>query len=175
MLEVGNGGLTLAEERTHFALWATMKSPMLMGTDLAKLRPASVEILKNKLLLAFNQDDVVGEPAVPYKWGTNPNWTFNDTAPPEFWSGRSKMGVFTLVVNVKDDVAIKRLDFAEVPELKAGGTYRAIDVWSGKDEGCFTSNIDLSIGGHDTAVLILKDDCAGKVGKTRSVLGPISD
>jgi alpha-galactosidase len=171
MLEVGNGGLTLAEERTHFALWAAMKSPLLMGTDLAKLRPASVEILKNKFLLAFNQDSVVGEPAVPYKWGTNPNWTFNDTAPPEYWSGNSKQGVFTLVVNVRDVENVKRLDFKEVPELKAGGTYRVTDVWSGKDEGCFTEGIDLKIGAHDTSVLILRDDCVGREAKTGGTLG----
>jgi alpha-galactosidase len=171
MLEVGNGGLSFAEERTHFSLWAAMKSPLLMGTDLAKLRPASVEILKNKLLLAFNQDDTVGEPATPYKWGTNPNWTFNDTHPPEYWSGRSKMGVLSLVVNIRDEVVMKKLAFGEVPELKGNGTYRVIDVWSGKDEGCFFGAIDLKIGGHDTSTLILKDDCKEQQGKIGGSLG----
>ena len=33
MLEVNNGQLTLAENRAHFALWAAMKSPLLIGTD----------------------------------------------------------------------------------------------------------------------------------------------
>lgn len=171
MLEVGNGGLTLAEERTHFALWAGMKSPLLMGTDLAKLRPASIDILKNKYLLAFNQDDVFGKPAQPYKWGTNPNWTFNDTHPPEYWSGNSKQGVLTMVVNVAETSVVKKLDFAEVPELKAGGTYRAFDVWHGKDAGCFTGGIDLKIGVHDTAVLILKEDCARQQGVSGGSLG----
>lgn len=32
MLEIGNGNLTLAENRAHFALWAVMKSPLLIGT-----------------------------------------------------------------------------------------------------------------------------------------------
>jgi alpha-galactosidase len=32
MLEVGNGNLTLAENRAHFALWAAMKSPLIIGT-----------------------------------------------------------------------------------------------------------------------------------------------
>ena len=32
MLEVRNGNLTLAENRAHFALWAVMKSPLLIGT-----------------------------------------------------------------------------------------------------------------------------------------------
>ncbi|QDS73423.1 hypothetical protein FKW77_008431 [Venturia effusa] len=161
MLEVGNGGLSLAEERTHFSLWAAMKSPLLIGTDLAKLRPESVEILKNKYLLAFNQDNVVGEPAKPYKWGTNPNWTFNDTFPAEYWSGNSQQGVLTLVINTGESSMVKRVDFAEVPELKANGTYRAFNVWSERDEGCFTGGIDRTIDAHDTSVLILKEGCTG--------------
>jgi hypothetical protein len=32
MLEIGNGNLTLAENRAHFALWAAMKSPLIIGT-----------------------------------------------------------------------------------------------------------------------------------------------
>lgn len=33
MMEIGNGNLTLEEERTHFAVWCFMKSPILLGTD----------------------------------------------------------------------------------------------------------------------------------------------
>lgn len=32
MLEVGNGDLTMEENRAHFALWAIMKSPLMLGT-----------------------------------------------------------------------------------------------------------------------------------------------
>lgn len=32
MLEVGNGDLTAEENRAHFALWAIMKSPLIIGT-----------------------------------------------------------------------------------------------------------------------------------------------
>ena len=31
-LEVGNGQLSLEEQRTHFNLWALSKSPLLIGT-----------------------------------------------------------------------------------------------------------------------------------------------
>ena len=34
MLEVGNGGLSLEEEKTHFALWAISKAPLIIGCDL---------------------------------------------------------------------------------------------------------------------------------------------
>lgn len=61
MLEVGvpidkMGGLTHEEEKTHFALWAIMKSPLIIGADLRKISKESLEILSNKELIAINQD-----------------------------------------------------------------------------------------------------------------------
>lgn len=53
MLEIGNG-LTPAQERTHFALWALMKGPLLIGTDLTTLNQSQIDLLQNKYLLAFN-------------------------------------------------------------------------------------------------------------------------
>lgn len=35
MLEVGNEDLSVEESRTHFALWAAMKSPLMIGADVS--------------------------------------------------------------------------------------------------------------------------------------------
>ncbi len=56
MLEIGNGGLSYTEERSHMALWAFAKSPLIIGCDLNKVSPQSLAILKNKQLIAVNQD-----------------------------------------------------------------------------------------------------------------------
>ena len=56
MLEIGNGGLTLEEEKTHFALWAIAKAPLIIGCDLSIAPKESIEILKNQDLIAVNQD-----------------------------------------------------------------------------------------------------------------------
>jgi alpha-galactosidase len=42
MLEVGNGGMTIEEEKTHFALWCIAKSPLIIGTDLTNIRKESL-------------------------------------------------------------------------------------------------------------------------------------
>ena len=34
MLQIGNGAFTEDEEKSHFALWAIVKSPLLIGCDL---------------------------------------------------------------------------------------------------------------------------------------------
>ena len=54
MLEVGNGGMTIEEEKTHFALWALAKAPLIIGCDLTTVRPESLQILKNANLIAIN-------------------------------------------------------------------------------------------------------------------------
>jgi len=56
MLEVGNGGMTDTEYRSHFALWAFMAAPLISGTDLRKAGKAALEILTNRELIAIDQD-----------------------------------------------------------------------------------------------------------------------
>ena len=56
MLEVGNGGLTIEEEKTHFAMWALAKAPLIIGCDITTARQESIDILKNTDLIAVNQD-----------------------------------------------------------------------------------------------------------------------
>jgi alpha-galactosidase len=56
MLEVGNGGMTTREYRSHFSLWATMAAPLLIGTDLRKISPEALDILLNREVIAVDQD-----------------------------------------------------------------------------------------------------------------------
>ncbi|SFW72875.1 carbohydrate-binding protein [Amycolatopsis australiensis] len=56
MLEVGNGGMTAAEYRTHFGLWAMMAAPLLIGSDLRKVSADNFDILKNTDVIALDQD-----------------------------------------------------------------------------------------------------------------------
>ncbi|MFJ9868987.1 NPCBM/NEW2 domain-containing protein [Streptomyces sp. NPDC101165] len=56
MLEVGNGGMTDTEYRSHFSLWSVMTAPLLIGTDLRKASRATFDILDNKEVIAVDQD-----------------------------------------------------------------------------------------------------------------------
>ena len=56
MLEVGRGGMTDTEMRSHFALWAMMASPLIAGNDVRSMTAATQTILKNQNLIAVNQD-----------------------------------------------------------------------------------------------------------------------
>ncbi|WP_171991054.1 NPCBM/NEW2 domain-containing protein [Streptomyces sp. JHA26] len=56
MLEVGNGGMTATEYRTHFSMWSVMAAPLLIGTDLRKASDETFEILGNREVIAVDQD-----------------------------------------------------------------------------------------------------------------------
>ncbi len=57
MMEIGNG-MTVGEDRAHFALWSMMASPLIMGNDLRSASKQTLDILGNKEVIAVNQDSL---------------------------------------------------------------------------------------------------------------------
>lgn len=55
MLEIGRG-LPPEEEEVHFGMWCIMSSPLLIGCDMTTIPESSLKLLKNKELIALNQD-----------------------------------------------------------------------------------------------------------------------
>jgi alpha-galactosidase len=58
MMEVGNGGMTDTEQRSHFAMWAIMAAPLIAGNDIRNASAATLSILNNTDLIAVNQDSL---------------------------------------------------------------------------------------------------------------------
>ncbi|NDV68136.1 glycoside hydrolase family 27 protein [Dysgonomonas sp. 25] len=135
MLEVGNGGLTPNEEKTHFALWAILNSPLLLGNDLRNMSKETLDILTNKEIIAVNQD-ALGIQGFKYKTeGTveiwvkpmvNNEWAicfFNRSQDPvDFifnWEGQT----------IKDNVFDKEITFDK------GNVYKIKDLYLHKEIG----------------------------------------
>nr|WP_246359803.1 NPCBM/NEW2 domain-containing protein [Stakelama sediminis] len=67
MLYIGSGDFDadhLTEARSHFALWAMMDAPLMIGMDMRKVSPALMAILGNADIVALDQDPA-GNQAVP--------------------------------------------------------------------------------------------------------------
>ncbi len=58
MLEVGNGGLTSVEEKSHFGLWSLLAAPLTAGNDLRNMSAQTIKILTAKEVIAVNQDSL---------------------------------------------------------------------------------------------------------------------
>ncbi|TDL18478.1 glycoside hydrolase [Rickenella mellea] len=149
MMEIGNGALTTQEQRTHFAAWAFLKSPILLGTDLAKLTAAQIAIITNAELLAFSQDPNIGVPAKPFTNAGSPS-----TSTPEYFAGKSSKGTHVFVINTGGSTSTRTVNFSSVPGL-GSGTFTVHDMWTGKDIGKFTNSYKFSLASHDTAAFRL--------------------
>ena len=56
MLEIGNGGMTADEYRTHMSLWSILAAPLLAGNDIRNMTPETKSILMNPEVIAIDQD-----------------------------------------------------------------------------------------------------------------------
>jgi alpha-galactosidase len=75
MLEVGNGGMSPDEYRTHFSLWAMLAAPLIAGNDLSKMDDTTKSILMNKAVIAVDQDKLGKEGDRFSAVGPNEIWT----------------------------------------------------------------------------------------------------
>ncbi|MDR6135216.1 alpha-galactosidase [Sphingomonas sp. SORGH_AS802] len=69
MLFVGQGDFDEAhptEARSHFALWAMINSPLVIGYDLRKLTPGLRAIFGNTDIIALNQDPAGNQAVIAY-------------------------------------------------------------------------------------------------------------
>jgi alpha-galactosidase len=56
MLEIGNGGMTADEYRTHMSLWSLLAAPLIAGNDLRSMTDETKSILLNREVIAIDQD-----------------------------------------------------------------------------------------------------------------------
>ncbi|KAI0739215.1 glycoside hydrolase family 27 protein, partial [Daedaleopsis nitida] len=154
----GNGDITHEEAKTHFTAWAFLKSPLLIGTDLSKISPADLSILKNEEIIAINQDPVVGTSVTPFRWGINPDWVSNSTHPAQYWSGESQNGTIFMLINTLDEPADMFFSLTESPWIRAGRQYSVRDLWSHTDNGTAIRNFTAkAVPPHGVVALLLQD------------------
>jgi alpha-galactosidase len=141
MLEVGNGGMTADEYRTHMSLWAILAAPLLAGNDLSTMTPETVALLTNHDVIAVDQD-------AAGKQGDR----VSSVGPIEVWvrplaDGSKAVGIF----NRHPGALTARVDLHSLGFSQA---IKAKDLWLGKDLGSIGSPYTVKIPAH--GVLFLK-------------------
>jgi alpha-galactosidase len=74
MLEIGNGGMTDAQSRAQFSLWAILAAPLIAGNDLRRMSAATRAILTNREVIAVDQDPLGIEGHRAWKDGDAEIW-----------------------------------------------------------------------------------------------------
>jgi len=108
MLEVGNGGMTTEEYRTHFSLWCMLASPLMAGNDLSDMTPDTKAILMNKEMIAVNQD-TLGTQATCYR----------DNGSYQIWiKGLSNNEKAICLLNKSDEKKTVLVDFSILSQVR---------------------------------------------------------
>ena len=141
MLEVGNGGMTPAEYRAHFSLWAMMASPLMAGNDIAHMNETTKSILLNKEVIAVDQDRLGVQGHRVWKEGDREVWV-----KPLAGGGRA-----LLLFNRGEQAATIRAT-AEQLSYPSNVRARVRDLWVHKDLPRWSGSIEATVEPHGVAM-----------------------
>ncbi|WP_194898671.1 alpha-galactosidase D [Catenulispora pinisilvae] len=134
-LEVGNGsatGLTDAEQQSQMSLWALGSGPLILGTDLTQLNATELGYLKNRRVLAVDQDAIDASRIV-------------DNGNQQVYSKKEKDG--SVVIGLFNYSGTDSTTVS-VPLSAAGisGSGTATDLWSGASLGSVSGTYSVNLG-----------------------------
>ena len=144
MLEVGNGGLTTTEYRSHFSLWSLMAAPLIAGNDVAHMDQATRDILLNKEVIAVNQD----------RLGVQGR-RVRDDGDLEVWSKPlADGGRAVILFNRGAEAKAIAVDWTELG-YPAGLKARVRDLWAGKDLGAMKGRFAATAPSHGVVMVTI--------------------
>ena len=111
MLEVGNGGMTTEEYKTHFSLWCMLSAPLMAGNDLQNMTHETIEILTNEEIIALDQDTLCKQ-----------GFCYRDNGDYEIWIKKLVNNEkAACLLNLSDEEKNVQVDFSVL--LKANDNY----------------------------------------------------
>ncbi len=141
MLEVGRR-MSSEEDKTHFGMWCIMNSPLLIGCDMANIRPEALELMKNRDLIGINQDRTFQQ-AYLVKYVNDCYILVRDI---ETLNGTKR--VFA-VYNPNDDERFVTVNFSTID---LGGKVHLRDCFEQKEIGDFIGGYQVSVPAHGTRI-----------------------
>lgn len=145
MLEIGNGGMTKEEYRTHFSMWAMWSAPLLAGNDISNMSGDTKEILLNKDVIAIDQDPL-GQQARRVK----------RMADLEIWSKQlADGGRAVALVNRGKETAKITASWTDIgyPESL---TASIRDLWTKKEEKAVKGSFSADVPSHGVVMIRVK-------------------
>jgi alpha-galactosidase len=142
MLEVGNGGMTDTEYRSHFSLWAIMAAPLVAGNDLRSMTQATKDILTNADVIAVDQDPlgIQGKP-------------ISSSTTLEVWSKRlsGNQSYAVILFNRTAAAASITVTWSSLGITSSSVTVR--DLWSHTDLGSIATQYAATVPSHGVMML----------------------
>ena len=146
MLEVGNGGMTLTEYRSHFTMWCMMAAPLILGNDLRSASSAIQAILTNAEVIALDQDAAGIQGTRVSRSGNLEVWC----KPLGSTSGGAK------AVALLNRGAVAATIQANWGDLGLSGYATVRDVWAQQDLGWFGGSFATTVPSHGVVALRIR-------------------
>jgi alpha-galactosidase len=143
MLEIGNGGMTDDEYRTHMSLWCILAAPLITGNNLVTMDAETRAILTNPEVIAIDQDPLGIQ-----------GHRIKQEGPLEVWikplkDGSTAVGLFNrgwgampVTVNFR--------------EASLGDSASVHDLWTRKDVGLLQEKYTAVVPQHSVVLVRLK-------------------
>jgi alpha-galactosidase len=145
MLEVGNGGMTTTEYRSHFSLWAILAAPLIAGNDLRNMTGDTHDILTNKEVIAVDQDPMGREGRRVAKDGDL-----------EIWAKQLQDGGRAVVLlnrgSSSHDISVTWEELGYPGHLSAA----VRDLWAHKDLGKFSAKFSAPVESHGVVMVTVR-------------------
>ncbi|HEX3750878.1 MAG TPA: NEW3 domain-containing protein [Streptosporangiaceae bacterium] len=165
-IEVGNGsndGLTYDERQTQLSLWALASSPLILGTDLTHLDRTDLALLKNRSVIAVDQDSIDASRLV-------------DGSTEQVFAKTGKNG--DVVAGLFNTGSTPQVITTSAATLKAAAApdYRVSNLWTSQTTES-TGTISAEVPAHGVALVRVtpeKETAAAPPAATLNLTGPAS-
>jgi len=140
MLEIGNGGMTDTEYRTHMSLWSLLAAPLLAGNDLRDVSPDILSMLTNKEVIAIDQDPLGKEATRVAKDGDLEVWA-------------RPLSGHAYAVGLFNRGASAAKVTAHWSDIGIGGKAKVRDLWAHADRGQSANEYSAEVPSHGVVLI----------------------
>ena len=140
MLEIGNGGMTDTEYKTHMSLWSMLAAPLIAGNDLRSMSKSVLDILTNREVIAIDQDALGRQARRAMQSGEQEIWVR------DLSGGAHAVAIF----NRAADTAAIHLKWSD---LGLPAPISARDLWEHRDVKLEGAEYSAKVPGHGVELL----------------------
>lgn len=141
MLVTGNKGLSIEEQKAHFALWCIMSSPLFLGNNPITMSDNERDIITNKLAIRVSQD------------ATEQGVRMKTAGKTEVWAKHLNDGkVAVLLLNREQEIMPVEIS---LKELGLSGKVNVTNIYSAEDLGRSSKNISEKVPARTGLFLLL--------------------
>lgn len=144
MLVTGNQGLTVEEQKAHFALWCIMTAPLFLGNDPRNMSQEEKAIITNREAIAVNQDP------------TEQGRLIKTEGKTEVWAKKLRNGNYAVLLLNRDAVANKEVTL-DWSDLDLTGKKKVRDIYEQIDLGTYSGSFSKIVAPHAGLFLIVKN------------------